>query len=55
MRSAAPKLFRVANFAFGGIHHEKRSKIELWTGTDWMSVVVRWIPAFLGIVILVSF
>ncbi|PVH70359.1 hypothetical protein DL98DRAFT_504723 [Cadophora sp. DSE1049] len=52
MRSAAPKLFRVANFALRGIHHEKRSRIELWTGTDWMSVVLRWIPAFLGIVIL---
>lgn len=55
IRTAAPKLFRVANFALGGIPHERKHQLELWTGTDWMSVVIRWVPASFGILVLVSF
>jgi hypothetical protein len=54
MRNAAPNLFRLANFALEGVPLERRLQVSLWTGTDWMSVVIRWIPASLGICILVS-
>ncbi|KAF4637689.1 hypothetical protein G7Y89_g402 [Cudoniella acicularis] len=52
IRNTAPRLFRLANFPLQGIPLGKRYQIEEWTRKDWISVVVRWIPASLGIAIL---
>jgi hypothetical protein len=54
IRNTAPKLFRLANFALGGIPVERRHQVELWTGADKRSVLIRWIPASLGIFVVVS-
>jgi hypothetical protein len=55
IRNIAPRLFRLANFPLQAVPPAKRHQIKEWTREDWISVVIRWIPASLGIVILVSF
>ncbi|KIW99999.1 uncharacterized protein Z518_10927 [Rhinocladiella mackenziei CBS 650.93] len=52
IRNAAPKLFRVARFALAGIPPERRNNIGSWTGQDWLSVAWRWVPASLGVTII---
>ncbi|KAF8851592.1 hypothetical protein BDZ45DRAFT_707817 [Acephala macrosclerotiorum] len=52
IRNTAPRLFRLANFPLQAILPGRRHRIEEWTRADWISVVIRWIPASLGIVII---
>jgi hypothetical protein len=54
IRNTTPRLFRLANFPLSAIPLRRRGRIQLWTGRDCVSVVVRWVPASLGISILVS-
>jgi hypothetical protein len=54
IRNTAPRLFRLANFPLSAIPLNRRHKIHLWTGTDWVSVMVRWVPASLAVNISVS-
>jgi len=55
VRNTAPRLFRLANFPLQIIPSGKRYLVKEWTRENWISVAIRWIPASLGIVILVSF
>jgi len=55
IRNTAPRLFRLANFPLQVIPSGKRHQIHEWNRENWVSVAIRWIPASLGIAILVSF
>lgn len=54
IRNGAPRLFRLASFAFRGIPVARRHDLKMWTKYDWASVTSRWVPSSLGIFILVS-
>jgi len=54
IRNTAPRLFRLANLPFSAIPLERRDRMQLWTSRDYVSVVVRWVPASFGISVLVS-
>ena len=53
IRNSAPRMLRLANFPFQGIHWAKRDDWNSWDAEDWWSVVWRWTPASLGLSIMV--
>lgn len=54
MRNSTPRMLHLAQFPFRGIYWSKRYSLDEWEASDWWSVFWRWLPATLGISILVS-
>ena len=54
IRQAGPNLLLLALYPRQGINKAKRGKVASWDRQDWLSVLIRWIPASLAITILVS-
>lgn len=54
VRSSPPRMLRLALFPTSAIHWTRRWKPEEWTAGDWLSVIWRYIPAGLGISIMVG-
>jgi hypothetical protein len=53
MRNSAPGMLRLSQFPFRGILLSKRHDPNKWDNNDRLSVALRWLPATLGITILV--
>ncbi|OAQ59325.2 3-hydroxyisobutyrate dehydrogenase protein [Pochonia chlamydosporia 170] len=53
LRQSGPGLLRLALFTRQGIHKSKRADPDKWDAGDWLSVMIRWIPASVGMSLLI--